>query len=81
MWRIVTGSPFLTWEPAWADATGTVHHGADFACLPPPPEDLCKSEHIFGCHTLGVGAIGIEQEEARDAVPAMHETAPPHTTI
>lgn len=19
MWRIVTGSPFLTWEPAWAD--------------------------------------------------------------
>lgn len=34
MWRIVTGSPFLTWEPAWAAATGTVHHGADSACLP-----------------------------------------------
>ena len=81
MWRIVTGSPFLTREPGWADATGTVHHGADFACLPPLPGDLCKSEHIFGCHTLGVGAIGIEHEEVRDAVPTMHETAPPHTTI
>lgn len=81
MWRIVTGSPFLTREPAWADTTGTVHHGADSARLPPLPGDVCKSEHIRGWHTLGVGAICIEWQEARDAVPTMHGTALPATTI
>lgn len=56
MWRIVTGSPFLTWEPAWADTTGTVHHGADSACLPPPPGDVCKSGHTLA-HPGGWGYL------------------------